>query len=99
MKFLLWLSSECASLGEIVSALKKKNHEVGVLLLQNGVFLADKGCEHSAELEALGVSMYAVKKHIEERGIENRLIGGIDEIDHYGMVDLVMEKYDRVVSV
>ncbi|MHA1903388.1 MAG: sulfurtransferase complex subunit TusB [Candidatus Thorarchaeota archaeon] len=99
MKFLLWLSSECASLREIVSALKKKNHDVGVLLLQNGVFLADKGCEHSVELEELGVSTYAVKEHVEERGIKDRLIDSIDEIDYSGMVDLVMERYDRVISV
>jgi sulfur relay protein TusB/DsrH len=99
MKFLIWLSSECASLAETIEAMQGKGHEVGILLIQDGVFLADKGCPHSKEVVDLGVKIYASKAHVEERGIESRLIPKVSLVDYPSIVDLMMETYDRVVSV
>lgn len=99
MKFLIWLSADCSNLDELVGALKKKGNEIGVLLVQDGVFLADKGCEHHKMVVDLKVPLYVSKHHAEERGIEGRLVGDVKLVDYDEMVDLLMEKYDRVFSV
>ncbi len=99
MKFLIWLSSDCSNLEEVISAIKTGNNEVGVLLVQDGVFLADKGCVHSKELADLKVPVFASKVHVEERGIANRLLIDVKIVDYPDMVDLIMEQYDKVVPV
>lgn len=99
MKFLIWLSRDCTSLDEVVSALKKGGNEVGILLIQDGVYLADRGCEHSDELKELKVPVYASKPHVEERGIEGRLVINVQLVDYPEIVDITMEKYDRIISM
>ncbi|MGY5854008.1 MAG: DsrH/TusB family sulfur metabolism protein [Candidatus Thorarchaeota archaeon] len=97
MKFLLWLSNRCTSLVETVSALKSGGHEIGVLLLQDGVFMADKGCPDSKPIE--GLAVYANKKNVDERGLSNRLISGVKLVEYPEIVELMMEIYDRVISI
>ena len=99
MKYLIWLSSDCASLDETISALKNGGHEIGVLLVQDGVFMADKGCSHSKELISHEVPLFATKDHVEERGLTPRLIHGVKTIDYSEMVETIMEVYDRVISI
>lgn len=99
MKFLLFLSAQCTSLSETVSALKSNGHEIGVLLIQDGVYLIDKGCPESGELQALDVRIYASKHHVEERGIGDRLVTEAKLVDYPAMVDLTMEEYDRIISM
>jgi len=99
MKFLIWLSSDCSNLDEVISAIKTGGNEVGVLLVQDGVFLADKGCVHSKQLADLKVPVYASKAHVEERGISDRLFVHAKIVDFPEMVDLMMEQYDKIVPV
>ena len=99
MKALIWLSSDCLSLEEIIQALKNQNQEVAILLVQDGVFMADKGCPHSDELKTLKVKVYASKKHVEERGLGDRLVVDVDLVDYSRIVDLMMDEYDKVISL
>ena len=99
MKFLIWLSADCTNLDEIVGSLKKKDNEIGVLLVQDGVFLADKGCEHNKMVVDLQVPLFVSKGHVEERGIESRLVSDTKLVDYTDIVDLMMEKYDRIISM
>ncbi len=98
MKYLIWLSHECETLREITESLKKANQEIALLLVQDGTYLLDKGCPHSAELKDLAVKVYALKDHIEERGISDRLVIPAELVDYSGMVDLIMEQYDKVIT-
>ncbi|MHA1637332.1 MAG: sulfurtransferase complex subunit TusB [Candidatus Thorarchaeota archaeon] len=98
MKFLIWLSADCTNLDELVGALRKKSNEIGVLLVQDGVFLADKGCTHNKMIVDLKVPLFVSKPHVEERGIEGRLVPDVKLVDYDDIVDLMMEKYDRVIS-
>ncbi len=84
---------------EIAKALKAEGHEIALLLVQDGVFLADKGCEHSSKVVDLNVAMFVSEHHVEERGIKSRMVGDVSLVNYDEMVDLMMEKYDRVVSV
>lgn len=99
MKFLIWLSTDCYNLEEVISAITTGGHELGLLLVQDGVFLADKGCSHSKELADLKLPIYASKSHVTERGIANRLMEKAVLVDYHEMVDLIMEQYDKVVPV
>ena len=99
MKYLIWLSSDCKDLTEIVTALKKGGHDVGILLVQDGTYLADIGCSESEKLKDLGTRVYAAKHHVEERGISNRLATEVELVDVGQVVDVVMEEYDKVISL
>ncbi|MBD3408333.1 MAG: hypothetical protein GF411_19575 [Candidatus Lokiarchaeota archaeon] len=99
MKYLIWMSRECNSLHEVAAALKKISDEVALLLVQDGVFMIDKGCPHSSEVTDLGLTVFASKHHVEERGIGGRLVVKPTLVDYSEMVDLIMEQFDRVVSL
>lgn len=99
MKFLIWLSADCTNLDEIVGSLRKKSDEIGILLVQDGVVLADKGCEHNKMVVDLKVPLFVSKSHVEERGIEGRLVADVKLVDYNEIVDLMMEKYDRIISM
>jgi sulfur relay protein TusB/DsrH len=99
LKALIWLSSDCTSLEEIIQALESQGQEAAILLVQDGVFMADKGCPHSDELKTLKVKVYASKKHVEERGLGDRLVVDVDLVTYSRIVDLIMDEYDKVISL
>jgi sulfur relay protein TusB/DsrH len=99
VKYLIWLSNQCTSIREIVDAMRTKGIETDLLLVQDGVYLADKGCLHSAEIKDLKVKVHASKHHIEERGIGNRLIVRVNQVQYPEIVELLMDEYDKVISL
>jgi sulfur relay protein TusB/DsrH len=99
VKYLIWLSNQCTSIREIVDAMRTKGIETDLLLVQDGVYLADKGCPHSAEIKDLKVKVHASKHHIEERGIGNRLIVRVNQVQYPEIVELLMDEYDKVISL
>jgi sulfur relay protein TusB/DsrH len=99
MKYLIWIYSKSNNFEEVIKALKSQSVEVDVLLLQDGVYLADRGSPSSQTLKALGVGIHALENHVEERGISNRLIAGVDLVNYDQMLDLMMEKTDKVISI
>ncbi len=99
MKYLIWLSRSCESIKEVITAMRTQGIETDILLVQDGVYLADKGCTHTVELTDLNVKVYASKHHIEERGIGTRLAFDVNLVDYPEMVELIMEKYDKVISL
>ena len=99
MKYLIWISNQCTSVKEIVDAMRTQGIETDLLLVQDGVYLADKGCAHSAEIKDLKVKVHASKHHIEERGIASRLVVDVNQVEYPEMVELLMEKYDKVISL
>ena len=99
MKYLIWLSNQCTSVKEVVDAMRTQGIETDLLLVQDGVYLADKGCPHSAQIKDLKVKVHASKHHIEERGIGSRLVVDVKQLDYPEMVELLMEKYQKVISL
>jgi sulfur relay protein TusB/DsrH len=99
MKYLIWLSNQCASVREVVEGLRTQGIETDLLLVQDGVYLADKGCPHAIEISDLNVNVHASKHHIEERGIGGRLVVDVNQVEYPEMVDLLMEKYDKIISL
>jgi sulfur relay protein TusB/DsrH len=99
MKYLIWLSNQCTSVREVVTALRTQNIDTDLLLVQDGVYLADKGCPHAIEISDLGVKVHASKQHIEERGIGGRLVVDVNQVEYPEIVDLLMEKYEKIISL
>ncbi|MFW9964273.1 MAG: sulfurtransferase complex subunit TusB [Candidatus Sifarchaeia archaeon] len=99
MKYLICLSNQCTSVREVVDAVRTQGIETDLLLVQDGVYLADKGCPHAAEIQVLKVKVHALKHHIEERGICARLVVDVNQIEYHEMVELLMERYDKVISL
>lgn len=99
MKYLIWLSNQCTDVKEVITSLRTQGVETDLLLVQDGVYLADKGCQHSAELKELKVKVHASKHHIEERGIGSRLIVDVNQVGYPEMVELMMEEYDKVITL
>ncbi len=98
-KYLIWLSEGCTNIEEIITHLRKAGHDVGVLLVQDGVLMADKGCEHARRLVNNGVVFYVSRPHMESRGLTSRLAITATIVDYDQMVDLLMEQYDKVISI
>ena len=93
------MSGECSFLNEVVDGLKKQGNETGLLLVQDGVFQADRGNPSSKSIQKLGVVVHASRVHVTERGIGGRLLPGVDLVGYPEMIELIMERYDRVISL
>mgnify|MGYP005835046687 CR=1 FL=1 len=84
--------------------LKKRDEEVGVMLIQDAVLSAIQGQKGQiGELLKIaldaGVNVYALKPDVIARGIpEERMIKRVQLVDYGGWVDLTMEKYQKIVS-
>jgi len=67
--------------------------EGAILLIEDGVYAAVKGGEVEGKIRgAMGeFKFYALTADLEARGINDRLMDGINTIDYAGFVDLVAE--------
>lgn len=99
MKYLIWLANDCSSIKEIVGGLKEQNIETDILLVQDGVFFADKGNSHSEDLKNLGSKIHAIKHHVEERGLLGRLAFDVNLVDYSDAADIMMEKSDKIITL
>ncbi len=99
MKYLIWLSNDCTSVKEIVTGLKGQGIETEILLVQDGIFFADKGNPHSEELKELGLKIHAIKHHVEERGLLERLAFDVELVDYSIVVDIMMEQCDKILTL
>jgi len=99
VKYLIWLANDCSSVKELVSGLKGQGIETEILLVQDGVFFADKGNPHSALLKGTGSKIHAIKHHVEERGLLSRLGFDVNLIDYSDAIDIMMEQSDKIISL
>jgi len=99
MKYLIWLANDCTSVKEIVNGLKGQGIESDILLVQDGVYFADKGNPNAAMLKAIGSKVHAIKQHAEERGLLNRLSFDVNLIDYSDAIDIMMEKSDKIITL
>jgi tRNA 2-thiouridine synthesizing protein B len=64
-----------------------------ILLIEDGVYAAQRGTQHSARVEqAAGtVRILALRADVEARGLQDKLLACIGLVDYGGFVDLVIE--------
>lgn len=75
----------------------KDGHDV--LLIEDGVYAVSKGGKFNELLKqaSAGKGIYALQSDVEARGIQDRVMDGVQLVDYAGFVDLV-EKHDKVQS-
>jgi sulfur relay protein TusB/DsrH len=99
LRFLIWLANACPDISEVVGSLKVGGHDIGILLVQDGVYSIDRSCATSSYIKELGVPVFAIKHHVEERGLNERLAVDAKMVEYDDAVDLIMEQYDKVISL
>lgn len=81
----------------IMEAIAKDNKR-GILLFQDAVYYAlNEGIRE--ELLSKRFSIFAIKEELEARGFSGFSAEGVEIIDYDTAVDIIMEKYDKVVSL
>ena len=68
-----------------------------ILLIEDGVYAATSGTRFSDMVKAAmgSKTVYALKPDVDARGVQDKLMDGIQLVDYAGFVDLV-EQHDRV---
>jgi len=64
-----------------------------VLLIEDGVYAAAQGTAVARQLRDVmkNVPIYALRPDVEARGIQNRVLEGVQLVDYAGFVDLAAE--------
>ncbi len=85
---------------ELVQHLPNRAHDAAILFVGDGVYSLVDGSANCSTLKRLipSVSLFGCKDDIESRGIEGKLTPESSVVDYDQMVELIMERYSRVVS-
>ena len=84
--------------GSMASVLRVAKKEGGaVLLIEDGVYAAVKNSATEASLKAAGMPVYVLQADADARGLQSRLMEGVNMVDYGGFVDLVAG-HDNVQS-
>ncbi|UCE38544.1 MAG: sulfurtransferase complex subunit TusB [Thermoplasmata archaeon] len=74
------------------------NNEKGVILFEDAIYYATS--EHKRrELLSKDYLIYAIKEELDARGHGEFSAEGIELIDYDEAVDIIMERYDKVISL
>ncbi|MFA5627690.1 MAG: sulfurtransferase complex subunit TusB [Thiohalomonadaceae bacterium] len=70
-----------------------------VLLIEDGVYAVLKGSTAAAKAQQFmgDITFYALEPDVNARGIQGKVIDGVNLVDYAGFVDLTV-KFDRVQS-
>lgn len=84
--------------GSLASVLRVARKEGGaVLLIEDGVYAATRNSATEASLKAAGMPVYVLQPDADARGLQSRLMEGVNMVDYGGFVDLVAG-HDNVQS-
>lgn len=82
------------------TALKQRDHEVIVFLVQNGVLATRRNAvgSHLSQLAKAGITVLADSFSLRERGIESRaVIPGVKESDIDALVDILVRDNAKAI--
>jgi len=80
---------------------KDAGNDVGIVLMQDSVFITTKKSEKSKILEEImanGIIVYAIEADCKARGISDVVLEGVKKVTYEDFIDLVMENYEKTVS-
>ena len=75
-----------------------KDNEKGVILFEDAVYYAFFESTRN-ELLSRNFSIFAIKEELEARGFEGFAAEGVEVIGYDAAVEIIMERYDKVVSL
>lgn len=74
------------------------DNEGGVLLFEDSVYYATTE-NLREELTGKNYSIFVIAEELEARGYQNFSAKGVEVIDYARAVELIMERFDRVISL
>lgn len=101
MKTLLFLSKKESDSLALIEKLKERGEDVGVILIQDAVYLSLGNNEHSEMVKDLlekGVNFHVLAKDVKMRGVQEYLISDLDLMDYDQLVDLLFGENQRVIN-
>lgn len=72
--------------------------EKGVILIEDGIYHAGHNKKRK-ELIDNNIKIYAIKDDLAARGYPDFSENGVNVVDYEGAVELMMEKYDSVITI
>lgn len=81
----------------LASCLRFAGEDSAILFIEDGVYAALKGTEVSSLVEeaAKKLKVYALAPDLAARGVQDRVLDGVQLVDYEGFVDLAVE-YPKV---
>lgn len=90
---MLHIVNKSPSSGSALASALRMARAGALLLIEDGVYAATRGNPSEAGIrEALGrIRVYALGPDLEARGMADRVVEGVTQVDYAGFVDLVVE--------
>jgi sulfur relay protein TusB/DsrH len=82
-------------------ALRKKGEDVALVLMLDAVYMAtgtDKNVSVKRMMEG-GVGFILLKRDVERRGLETRLLPGVELVEHEKLIDILFTEDQRVLNL
>ena len=92
--------NEYEALGTAES-LEKRGEEIALVMMLDAVYMATVAEENTAVKDMMekGSKVLLLKSDVERRGLEKRLLPGVELIDYEGLIDILFSEDQRVLNL
>jgi len=84
-----------------VESLEKRGGEIALVMMLDAVYMATVAEENTAVKDMMekGSKVLLLKSDVERRGLEKRLLPGVELIDYEGLIDILFSEDQRVLNL
>lgn len=92
--------NEYEALGTVES-LEKRGEEIALVMMLDAVYMATVAEENTAVKDMMekGSKVLLLRSDVERRGLEKRLLPGVELIDYEGLIDILFSEDQRVLNL
>lgn len=92
--------NEYEALGTVES-LEKRGGEIAMVMMLDAVYMATVAEDNTAVKDMMekGSKVFLLKRDVERRGLEKRLLPGVELIDYEGLIDILFSEDQRVLNL
>ncbi len=92
--------NEYEALGTVES-LEKRGGEIAMVMMLDAVYMATVAEDNTAVKDMMekGSKIFLLKRDVERRGLEKRLLPGVELIDYEGLIDILFSEDQRVLNL
>jgi len=101
MRTLIVLKEKDNETLRIAKGLTSRGEDVALVMMLDAVYLAATMNESGPleELTEKGASAFILKRDVERRGLGDRLLPGVVQVDYEGLIDLLFSPDQRVLNL
>ena len=84
-----------------VESLEKRGGEIALVMMLDAVYMATVAEDNTAVKDMMekGSKIFLLKRDVERRGLEKRLLPGVELIDYEGLIDILFSEDQRVLNL